>query len=92
MPTSPLRGGIPRAAFLHPELGLVGPAPFRRTGGHTGPFGFAYLCGDGVDVGDGGIRSAFDVTPTVAAMLDVCLPAGLDGTSLLAAPLPHPSG
>ena len=75
--------------LVHPELGLVGPAPFRRTGGHTGPFGFAYLSGEGVDVGDGGIRSAFDVTPTVAAMLDVSLPADLDGTSLLAAPLPQ---
>lgn len=75
----------PACAFFHPELGLVGPAPFRRTGGHTGPFGFAYVSGEGIDIGDGGMRSAFDVSPTIATMLDLTPPAGLDGTSMLAA-------
>lgn len=74
----------PACAFEHPELGLIGPAPFRRTGGHTGPFGFAYVSGERTDSGDGGIRSAFDVCPTIAALLGVTLPPGLDGTSLLA--------
>jgi predicted AlkP superfamily phosphohydrolase/phosphomutase len=76
----------PTSAFLHPELGVVGPVPFRRTGGHTGPFGFAYLSGAGIEPGDGGVRSAFDVSPTVAAMLDASMPAPFDGTTLSAAP------
>ena len=74
----------PACAFVHPELGLVGPAPFRRTGGHTGPFGFAYASGEGIEIGDGGIRSAFDVSPTIAALLDETPLADVDGTSLLA--------
>jgi predicted AlkP superfamily phosphohydrolase/phosphomutase len=72
-------------AFLHPELGLVGPAPYRRTGGHTGPYGFAFVAGEGIQAGDGGIRSAFDISPTVAALADMSPPHGIDGTSLLGA-------
>jgi hypothetical protein len=74
----------PICALLHPEFGVVGPAPFRRTGGHTGPYGFAYLCGEGIDAGDGGVRSAFDVAPTVATLLGTTLPQGFDGSSMLA--------
>jgi predicted AlkP superfamily phosphohydrolase/phosphomutase len=75
----------PVCAIAHPELGLVGPVPFRRTGGHTGPFGFAYVSGDGIEAGDGGVRSAFDVSPTIGALLDAALPAGVAGSSLVAA-------
>src|SRR5262249_55588517 len=28
--------------FQHPVLGSIGPLPYRRTGGHTGPYGMAY--------------------------------------------------
>jgi predicted AlkP superfamily phosphohydrolase/phosphomutase len=73
----------PANAFVHPELGLIGPAPFFRTGGHTGPYGFAFVSGDGIDAGDGGIRSAFDVAPTIAAMLDFTPEREIDGTSML---------
>jgi hypothetical protein len=73
----------PTNAFVHPELGLIGPVPFLRTGGHTGPYGFAFVSGDGVDAGDGGIRSAFDVAPTIAAMLDFTPEREIDGTSML---------
>jgi predicted AlkP superfamily phosphohydrolase/phosphomutase len=73
------------SAFVHPELGLVGPTPFRRTGGHTGRYGFAYLTGQGIEPGDGGIRSAFDVTPTIATLLHATHVPDLDGTSMLAA-------
>ena len=31
------------AALEHPVYGVVGPLPYRRTGGHTGPFGFAFV-------------------------------------------------
>jgi predicted AlkP superfamily phosphohydrolase/phosphomutase len=69
--------------FAHPDLGLVGPLPMRRTGGHTGPHGFAFASRAGIEAGDRGVRSSFDVSPTVAAMLDLAPPAGIDGTSLL---------
>jgi predicted AlkP superfamily phosphohydrolase/phosphomutase len=75
----------PSCAFEHPTLGTIGPLPFRRTGGHTGPYGFAYLAGEGIEAGDGGIRSAFDVTPTVADLVDQVPATDIDGTSLLLA-------
>jgi predicted AlkP superfamily phosphohydrolase/phosphomutase len=72
--------------LVHPDLGLVGPLPMRRTGGHTGPHGFAFASRAGIEAGDRGVRSSFDVSPTVAAMLDLAPPAGIDGTSLLGHP------
>jgi predicted AlkP superfamily phosphohydrolase/phosphomutase len=57
------------AAIEHPRLGLIGPVPLRRTGGHTGPHGMAFVAapGKGVEPGDRGVRSSFDVVPTLAA-------------------------
>ena len=77
--------GDPACALAHPEFGLVGPVPFKRTGGHTGPYGFAFVSADGIDIGDGGVRSAFDVTPTIATMLDPAPHPDLDGSSMLTA-------
>lgn len=68
--------------FAHPTLGSIGPLPFRRTGGHTGPYGLAYLAGDGIAAGDCGVRSSFDVVPTIIELLGEELPAGLSGGSL----------
>jgi predicted AlkP superfamily phosphohydrolase/phosphomutase len=70
-------------ALEHPTLGRVGPVPFRRTGGHTGPFGMAYLSNVGVGPGDQGVRSAFDVAPTICELLGETPPEGLSGASLL---------
>jgi predicted AlkP superfamily phosphohydrolase/phosphomutase len=56
-------------AFDHPEHGLVGPVPYRRTGGHTGPFGFAYVSGPGIEPADHGVASSFDVAPTIVELL-----------------------
>ena len=56
-------------ALEHPRLGLIGPVPLRRTGGHTGRYGLAYVRTPGVAAGDGGVRSAFDVVPTLVALL-----------------------
>lgn len=67
--------------FVHPGLGQIGPLPYRRTGGHTGPYGMAYLAGDGIAAGDYGIRSSFDVVPTIVELLGEELP-GLSGSSL----------
>jgi predicted AlkP superfamily phosphohydrolase/phosphomutase len=83
-------------AIEHPEIGRIGPIPYRRTGGHTGPYGIAYVAGAGTraggvgvaginagGIGDFGVRSSFDVVPTIVALLGEPLPAGLSGTSLL---------
>lgn len=69
--------------FAHPALGAIGPLPFRRTGGHTGPYGMAYLAGDGIAAGDFGVRSSFDVVPTIVELLGEQVASGLSGHSLL---------
>lgn len=55
--------------FRHPELGTIGPVPLRRTGGHTGPYGTLVVAGPGVDHGDRGVRSSFEVVDVVRALL-----------------------
>jgi hypothetical protein len=54
--------------FEHPELGLVGPVPYRRTGGHTGAHGFCFVSGPSIEPHGYVLRSAFDVAPTIAAL------------------------
>jgi predicted AlkP superfamily phosphohydrolase/phosphomutase len=68
-------------AFVHPTLGLIGPVPPRRTGGHTGPYGFAYIDGRDAEPGDHGVRSAFDVAPTLLSLLGVPS-SGLSGAAI----------
>jgi hypothetical protein len=70
-------------ALEHPRLGLIGPVPIRRTGGHTGPYGMAYVASPSVPVGDMGVRSSFDVAPTVVELLGRPPVPGMSGTSLL---------
>lgn len=70
-------------ALDHPTLGRIGPVPFRRPGGHTGPFGMAYVSNAGLEAGDRGVRSSFDVVPTLIELLREPLPDGLSGASLL---------
>ena len=71
-------------ALDHPRLGRIGPIPFRRPGGHTGVHGLAYLRGSPLEQGDFGVRSSFDVVPTLCELLGVTVPVGLSGRSLLA--------
>ena len=68
-------------AFTHPRLGTIGPLPYRRPGGHTGGLGMAYVSGPGVAAADFGLRSAFDVVPTVVELLGETVPAWMSGTS-----------
>jgi hypothetical protein len=70
--------------FDHPEHGRIGPLPYRRTGGHTGPYGMAYLAGEGIVARDGGVRSSFDVAPTIIDLLGESAAAAVSGRSLLA--------
>jgi len=73
------------AALEHPRLGIVGPVPLRRTGGHTGRHGMAYIAAPDIVAGDRGIRSSFDVAPTLVELLGCAPVAGMDGSSLLRA-------
>jgi predicted AlkP superfamily phosphohydrolase/phosphomutase len=59
--------GMP-TALEHPELGLVGPVPYRRAGGHTGLHGFCYVSGPGIEPGGYEIRPSRDVAPTIATL------------------------
>jgi len=70
-------------AIDHPRLGRLGPVPFRRPGGHTGQFGMAYICNSEMAAGDRGVRSSFDVVPTLVELLGEPVSPGLSGTSLL---------
>ena len=67
----------------HPELGRIGPFPHRRTGGHSGPHGIAYLSGPGIEPRDHSQRSSFDVVPTVFDLLGEPIPGDISGHSLL---------
>ncbi|HBB35337.1 MAG TPA: hypothetical protein DDZ80_30055 [Cyanobacteria bacterium UBA8803] len=75
-------------AFSHPEYGLIGPIPFRRTGGHTGRYGMAFVSGSDIKPGFQGVRSSFDVVPTIAELLEVSIKAPCSGQSLLRAVIP----
>jgi len=71
--------------LVHPHHGQIGPVPYRRTGGHTGGPGFAFVHGAGFPPGDYGTRSAYDVVPTLFDLLGDPPPKGLSGTSLTSA-------
>ena len=70
-------------AFEHPELGLVGPLPYRRPGGHTGDRGVAWIHGAGLEAADHGVYSAFDMVPTILDLLNQSVPDPVSGSSLL---------
>jgi predicted AlkP superfamily phosphohydrolase/phosphomutase len=70
-------------ALDHPKLGRVGPVPFRRPGGHTGRYGLAYINNAGLETGDRGVRSSFDVVPTLIELLGEPVLPGMSGASLL---------
>jgi hypothetical protein len=74
---------LPTLGFEHPTLGRIGPVPYRRTGGHTGGYGMAWIKGSGLEPGDHGLRSSFDVVPTAIDLLGEARPARLSGRSML---------
>ena len=69
--------------FAHPVHGRIGPVPYRRTGGHTGGHGFAYIANGPLTPGDYGTRSAFDVVPTLVELVGGASNHPLSGRSLL---------
>jgi hypothetical protein len=68
--------------WRHPRHGLIGPAPMRRTGGHTGGHGLLLIAGPGIEARHAGVASAFDVPPTVVSLLGSPVPARLSGRPL----------
>lgn len=58
----------PMDALAHPDVGMVGPLPYQRTGEHS-VNGFAFMAGPGIERSDLGRRSAFDLPPTVLSLL-----------------------
>ena len=69
--------------LVHWKHGRVGPIPYRRTGGHTGGAGFAFVHSEGFPPGDYGTRSAYDVVPTFFELLGRPPPECLSGRSLM---------
>jgi len=68
--------------LLSPQCGVIGPVPYRRTGGHTGPLGFLYADGEGIAPGDRGRASSFDVVPTIIGLLGEAPAPHISGKSL----------
>jgi len=69
--------------LVHPTLGSIGPIPYRRTGGHSGPRGFLYFAEPGIRAGERGTVSSFDVLPTIAAFLGEENTLGLCGRAIV---------
>jgi predicted AlkP superfamily phosphohydrolase/phosphomutase len=61
--------------FRHADLGVIGPVPYRRTGGHTGGLGRFYLASSEAARGHFGVADAMDVPPTLEEWLGL----GADG-------------
>ena len=71
------------SSLEHPSLGRIGPLPYRRTGGHTGASGMAYIKSHRLPAGEWGTRSAFDVVPTIIDLLGQPQAPSISGSSLL---------
>jgi hypothetical protein len=61
----------------------MGPIPYRRTGGHTGPHGVAYLVATELPAADYGLRSTFDIVPTIVQLLGESSARPLSGEGAL---------
>jgi predicted AlkP superfamily phosphohydrolase/phosphomutase len=72
-------------AFEHPRLGTIGPAPCRRTGGHTGGLGIGYYLDGSATGRDLGTFRTLEVSDAVRALVDGARPAGPLGAALRAA-------
>ena len=77
-------------ALVHPVHGCIGPVPYLRTGGHTGPAGFAWFTGAGFAPRRHPEALAVDLPPTLSELVAGAVPAGMAGRSLLGM-LHHPA-
>jgi hypothetical protein len=71
-------------ALEHPDHGLVGPVPFRRTGDHMGIGGFVNIAGPDISSGDRGACTVLDLAPTISSLTGVTSSRALPGRDLLA--------
>jgi len=55
-------------AFEHDGVGTIGPVPCRRTGGHTGGFGFGFYRDDSRKVRDAGCFRTVDIAATIKGL------------------------
>jgi predicted AlkP superfamily phosphohydrolase/phosphomutase len=71
------------AAIEHPRLGLIGPVPLRRTGGHTRQ-GIVYVVASNLEPGErGGVYPSLCVVPTIVQLLGAKPATRIAGESLL---------
>lgn len=66
-----------------PDGDVIGPIAPRRPGGHTGGNGVACWHGDHFKSGSYGVRSSFDVVPSLVEYLGVSCGAPIDGRSFM---------
>jgi predicted AlkP superfamily phosphohydrolase/phosphomutase len=76
----------PLDAIHHPRAGTIGPFAYNRTGEHSSN-GFAIFAGPGIGHDDLGTRRAYDLTPTVLALLGKEPCADLAGQPILPDPI-----
>ena len=69
----------------HPELGVIGPLPPRRMGGHTSSIGRCVIVGRDVEPVHLGVRSSFDVVPTILNLVSSHTSARVSGRALIGA-------
>lgn len=74
--------------FRHPVYGDIGPGPVRRAGGHSGGLGALYIRSGDIAPGDYGLRSSFDVAPTIVDLLGAACHGRIDGESVLESAAP----
>lgn len=69
--------------FRHSVYGDIGPGPVRRAGGHSGGYGALYLRSNDIVPGNRGLRSSFDVAPTIVDLMGITCRRRIDGESVL---------
>lgn len=77
--------------IVHPELGEIGPVPYRRTGGHTGGLGQFILSAHHLAPGHHGVSDAMDVPATLEDWLSLKPDGVRSGTSFLAKLVKEPA-
>jgi predicted AlkP superfamily phosphohydrolase/phosphomutase len=70
------------SALEVPGLGVIGPVPHRRSGGHTGAHGYALIQSPGRDFRRANVVSSFDIVPTLLDLAGIAAPTSLAGQSL----------
>ncbi|NEO99691.1 MAG: nucleotide pyrophosphatase [Symploca sp. SIO2E9] len=78
----------PADVIEHPDLGRMGPVPYRRTGSHRAR-GFLNVFGPGIEPGSSLPDShSVDLTPTLLELMGAPIPEYMDGKPLVKASVP----